>query len=195
MLNLITVDRPLTVNGNIYTNAEQAYKALKGTKGVITATLNTTTQNKDATENKQDKDTKVDKYKETFRIHVKKWMTEKSSPTFDFMKKWNNDIPMPLVIMKGNIVDETKGMYKMRLHATPEPSTHCFKCGRKLTHAVSVLYGIGPECGEHFHINPLDSKEDLDREMDKIKQRMSEMKWEGWIIKSAIKDMEVVDAD
>ena len=30
-------------------------------------------------------------------VTVKKYMTKKSTPSFEFMKKWNNDIPMPSI--------------------------------------------------------------------------------------------------
>lgn len=36
-----------------------------------------------------------------YRITVKKYMTKPSTPGFDFMSKWNHDIPMPLCTMVG----------------------------------------------------------------------------------------------
>lgn len=39
-------------------------------------------------------------------------------------------------------------------HAVAERRSSCSRCGRELTHPVSVLLGIGPVCGSHFHIPP-----------------------------------------
>lgn len=212
MLNLINVDRPITVNGVEYANSREAYEKLKGFEGKVSIII-TNGDISRATPKK--KGSLLDKYNEltgeelqpveveetkpvdktVYRIKVKKWMTEPSTPAFDYMKKWNNDIPMPLMIMKGTILDETRGMLKMELHATPEPSSHCFVCGRPLSHPVSILYGIGPECGGHFHINPLNSKEELDQAMDDIRVKMSKLNWTGWIAKSAIKEMKPVSQD
>lgn len=127
-----------------------------------------------------------------YKIHVKKYMTEKSSPQFDFMSNWNNDVPMPFVIMSGTIEKETRGMYYMKLHGRAEKTSVCICCGRKLTHPVSMLYGLGPECGSHAYINPFDSEEELMSCIDEVYQKISDVKWEGWIIKSAIKEMEEV---
>ena len=55
-----------------------------------------------------------------YRITVKKYMTEPSSPGFDFMAKWNNDKPMPLRTMTGKVIQETKGMVKMQLKGLGE---------------------------------------------------------------------------
>lgn len=48
-------------------------------------------------------------------VTVKKYMTKKSTPSFEFMKKWNNDIPMPSIRMGGEKLQETRGMIKMKL--------------------------------------------------------------------------------
>jgi hypothetical protein len=43
-----------------------------------------------------------------YKVEVKAYMMRKSTPDFDFMAKWNDDIPMPLKIMYGVKVAETK---------------------------------------------------------------------------------------
>ena len=48
-------------------------------------------------------------------VTVKKYMTKKSTPSFEFMKKWNNDIPMASIRMRGEKLQETRGMIKMKL--------------------------------------------------------------------------------
>ena len=85
------------------------------------------------------------------RITVKSYMTQKSTPTFDFMSKWNNDIPMPLRVMYGTKIEETRGMVKMQLHgdilANEGPVDVCMKCGKLITNKVSRYFGMGPVCG------------------------------------------------
>lgn len=51
-----------------------------------------------------------------YKITVKKYMTEPSTPSFDFMQKWNNNTPMPLSTMFGTEVKQTRGMVYMQLH-------------------------------------------------------------------------------
>lgn len=205
MLNLIKVNRPIKVDGVEYASSQAAYEQLKQQEGQITIVIPPASNNQEKQAKKRDL---LETYKRMtgeqlefdlpekqaiYRIKVKKYMTEKSSPGFDFMRQWNNNNPMPLVIMKGKILEETKGMYKMELFATPEPSTHCLKCGRELKHPVSVLYGIGPECGGHFHINPFNSEQELQQHWEELKEKMSKLKWTGWVIKSAIKEMTLLE--
>lgn len=128
----------------------------------------------------------------SYKIKVKKYMTEKSSPSFDFMKSWNNDVPMPFVIMTGTVERETRGMYLMKLHARAEQMDVCMCCGRPLTNPISKLYGLGPECGSHAYINPFSSVEELNEHLDEVKQKIANVTWEGYVIKSAIKEWEEV---
>ena len=51
----------------------------------------------------------------SYKITVKKYMTEPSTSNFDFQDKWNNGKPMPLCIMQGEVIKETRGMYYMKL--------------------------------------------------------------------------------
>lgn len=121
-----------------------------------------------------------------YRVTVKKYMTEKSVPGFDFMVKWNNDNPMPLRTMVGTIEKETKGMVFMKLHGQAEPVVRCMRCGRLLTNPVSQHYGIGPEC-----MSKLGFVCDID-DVDTIKKKLVGITWEGWIIRSAITEREEV---
>lgn len=52
---------------------------------------------------------------ETYNVKVKDYMTRESSSTFDFMLKWNNNIPMPDTVARGIVLEETRGMFKMKL--------------------------------------------------------------------------------
>lgn len=125
---------------------------------------------------------------EMHKIEVKSYMLKKSSPDFDFMAKWNNDIPMPLKVMVGTIVKETKGMVYMKLHGDifSEKTCTCMKCGRPLTNPVSQYFGIGPECGGHNYVNPFNSDEELKQAVAQYKAKLNKLTWEGWVIKSAI---------
>lgn len=52
-----------------------------------------------------------------YSIFVKQYMTEPSTPNFDFQDKWNNGVPMPQCKMEGEVIKETRGMYYMELKA------------------------------------------------------------------------------
>ena len=125
---------------------------------------------------------------EMHKIEVKSYMLKKATPDFDFMQKWNNDVPMPLKIMVGTVVKETKGMVYMKLHGDifEEKTCHCMKCGKLLTNPVSQYFGIGPECGGHNYVNPFDSEEELKQAVASYKAKLNNLTWEGWIIKTAI---------
>jgi hypothetical protein len=62
------------------------------------------------------------------------------------------------------------------------------KCGRELTNPVSQYFGIGPECGGHNYINPFETEEELKAAVKDMQEQLKEIKWTGWIIKSAIEE-------
>lgn len=128
-------------------------------------------------------------------VTVKKYMTQPSTPEFDFMAKWNNDNPMPLRTMVGRRVKETPGMVYMELHGDiiAEKTTTCMCCGRKLTNPVSQYFGIGPECGHHNYVNPFDTDEELQEAVSQYRKQLQNITWTGWVIKSAIAKEEPVD--
>ena len=128
----------------------------------------------------------------SYKITVKKYMTEPATISFDFMSKWNDDKPMPFVIMQGEVVKETRGMYYMNLQAKAEKTSRCLCCGKPLTNKISMLYGLGPECGQHAYINPFDSEEELNEHLHEVQDKISQIKWSGWVIKSAIKEWEEI---
>ena len=125
---------------------------------------------------------------EIVRITVKPYMLKKATPEFDFMKKWNNDNPMPLRTMIGTVVKETRGMVYMKLHGDiyADKICTCMKCGRVLTNPVSQYFGIGPECGGHNYIHPFNTDAELREAVAKYRAELQSLTWEGWIIKSAI---------
>lgn len=120
-------------------------------------------------------------------VRVKRWMTQKTTDdSFDFMRHWNQNIPMPMRVMRGRVLSETRGMLYMELRACPMETDYCMRCGKPLTHPVSKLYGLGPECGGHYHINPFETEEELHSAIEEVKQKLNNIVWTGWIAKSGV---------
>ena len=133
---------------------------------------------------------------DVYRVTVRQYMTRKSSSDFDFMAKWNNDIPMPLRTMVGTLEKETPGMVYMKLHGdiVSKVTQYCMKCGKQITNPVSQFFGMGPECGGHHYVNPFSSDEEQTAAVERYrKEYLQQIKWEGWIIKSAVTEMEVFE--
>ena len=115
------------------------------------------------------------------RIKGRQWLTKDCG----FNDKVNKSIPVPMRTMHGKILDESPKMYQVELEGRPEPSSECLHCGRTLTHPVSVLYGVGPECGKHYYITSMTEAE-LKANMEDIRAKLAEVKWTGWIPKSSV---------
>ncbi len=129
-----------------------------------------------------------------YKITVRSYMTKKATPSFDFMAKWNNDIPMPLMTMVGTYDKETPGMYHMTLHGDilEEQTQYCLCCGKEITNPVSQYFGMGPKCGQHNYVNPFNTEEELKSAVKEYRKKLNNMVWEGWVIKSAITDMQEI---
>lgn len=120
-------------------------------------------------------------------VRVKRWMTQATKDDgFDFMRHWNKNIPMPMRVMRGRVLSETRGMLYMDLHACPLKTDYCMKCGKPLSHPVSRLYGLGPECGGHYHINPFNTEEELNSAIEDVQRKLNNVTWTGWIAKSGV---------
>lgn len=130
-----------------------------------------------------------------YRVQVKRWMTNYN--TFmdgdSFLMKANPS-PMPMCIMYGKKLNETSKMVQMELYADikEEKSNICMKCGKKLTNDISKYFGIGPECGNHHYTNPFNTKEELHKAIEEIKIKLKKIKWTGWIMKSAIINLDLI---
>lgn len=183
----------MIVNGMDVTDVESIIASLKNGDTVSIILNAIPVQNQEVSAAQQTRVTSNDmRVNRSYIIKVREYMTKPSSPNFDFHAKWNNNIPMPFRIMKGRVLKETRGMVMMDCIAVPLKTDVCMRCGRRLTHPVSRLYGIGPECGGHAHINPFDTEEELFAALDKVKEQLSQIKWRGWIIKSGIIEVEEV---
>lgn len=173
------------INGVLYDSVEDARKIVSTNKIVVDSIL-LHTEHKNAEKRKI---TQFESNPEQYVITVKQYMTKKSSPSFDFMSKWNNDNPMPLRTMIGTVERETNGMVYMKLHGDiiAEQIQCCMKCGKPITNPVSQFFGMGPECGGHNYVNPFETEEELKSVVeDYRKNYLQKITWEGWIIKSAI---------
>lgn len=120
------------------------------------------------------------------KITVKAYMTKPAKPGFDFMEKFNNNNPMPLRTMVGYAEKETRGMVYMHLHGAAEQTITCMCCGKELTNPISRHYGIGPVCMSKVGIVA-----DIN-DVEGIKEKLVDVTWEGWVIKSAITEEEEV---
>ena len=50
---------------------------------------------------------------------------------------------------------------------------------------------MGPECGNHNYVNPFNSETELNEAINQYKdETLSKINWCGWVIKSAITEME-----
>ena len=129
----------------------------------------------------------------SYKITVKKYMTEPATANFDFQDKWNNGKPMPLCIMQGEVIKETRGMYYMKLQGKAEHTSKCLVCGKKLTNPISKLYGIGPECSEKVGLIRIESEDDAKEKLEHVMAQIDDITWVGWVIRSSIKHYELVD--
>ncbi len=176
------------IDGTEYKSIQDAMSVLKTIKDDIHIKL--LSNNKDA--NMSVTDTSKDVSSDTlereteYQITVKKYMTMKATPDFDFMLKWNNDKPMPMRIMQGTVEKETKGMVYMKLHGLAKPTITCYCCGKELTNPISRHYGIGPIC-----LSKLGIIRDIE-DVENIREDLVNITWEGWIIKSSITERKEV---
>lgn len=181
------------VNGTVYESSADAYDKLKDFTGAIEVKFNFEGKGQATTE----APVQMNDVVEIFRFEVRQYMTKKASPGFDFMKKWNNDNPMPLRVMFGEILEETKGMVKVRVQGRAEKdSSKCMHCLRELTNPISMIYGIGPICGGHGYFATDYTKQKVDDREQIFKQADAELRkvtWEGWIIRSAISSKTLVE--
>lgn len=181
---------PVEVNGTLYDSINAVNLADIKTLGEINIKLLHTEKIENKGNTSENRAVDVTEY----QITVKRYMTQKASATFDFMEKWNNNIPMPLRTMVGTVEKETRGMVYMKLHGDiiEERVCSCMKCGRVLTNPVSQYFGIGPECGGHNYVHPFNTDEELKAAVDAYKKQLRDIKWEGWVIKSAITERKEV---
>jgi hypothetical protein len=195
MLNVLNYDGKLTVNGVEYNSSADALNALLNYAGDVTVEINVA-KAPSASVTATDVPDEPAKDEQTYRLKVRQYMTRKGSPEFDFMEKFNANVPMPLRVMYGQILSETKGMYRMSLYAKAERSeitktVSCMRCGRELKNPTSKLYGIGPEC-INYTLGTFSDDGDPDDVYERADNTLQTVRWTGWVIKSAIESMDKV---
>ena len=178
------------INGVHYDSINEAISHYTAKNGAVSIRL---TNKRDLPREK--KQTPIESINVEKKITVKAYMTRPATVDFDFMERYNNNIPMPLRTMVGTVVKETPGMVYMNLHGdiTSERTMYCMKCRRQITNPVSQYFGMGPECGGHNYVNPFYSKEELQRAVVEYKKKLKEITWSGWVIKSAIIEEEIIE--
>lgn len=176
------------INGQPYSDIQTAMASFKAVKGEICIKLYPQNETRQESHSGASQPIVAVGNSNEVRITVKKYMTEKATPSFDFMAKWNNDNPMPYRTMTGWAEKETKGMVYMHLHGDiwTERIFTCMCCGRQLTNPVSQYFGIGPECGGHNYTHPFGSDKELKDAVNAYRKQLQSVTWEGWVVKSAI---------
>ena len=181
----------ISINGEEFENGQALINAQKSFSGPICIRLQPKGVKRHIDENtKPEQHITEQKTEQMYAITVKKYMTEKAVPGFDFMANWNNNNPMPLRTMIGYVTKETKGMVYMKLHGdiVEKISQRCLCCGKPITNNVSKYFGMGPVCGNHNYVNPFTTEEELKAAVADYRTKLRNITWEGWIIKSAITD-------
>jgi len=183
------------INGQKFDSVDDAYTTLlelnQSCSSVVLHALS-----EDATERKNSRLESVPDV--LYKVTVRQYMTKPANSNFDFMKKWNNNIPMPLRTMVGTIEKETAGMVYMKLHGdiTSRVTQYCMRCGKPITNPVSQFFGMGPECGGHHYVNPFETEEELRIAIEDYRRNyLQRIVWEGWIIKSAIIEQEEIRSE
>lgn len=172
------------VDGTKYESISDAIRAFKPHDGDIHIILHSANKNANTSENRV-----VQSESDEVIINVKKYMTQKATADFDFMSRWNHDVPMPMRTMQGKQIKETRGMAYYSLHGYAKETITCLCCGKELTNPISRAYGIGPIC-----LGKIGIVRDIE-DVKSIKEDLVKIKWEGWIIKSAILNKEEIKGE
>ena len=114
--------------------------------------------------------------------------TERVITVRQFMTRVESN-PMPMRTMVGKIKRETAKAYYMELHGQALPVVTCMRCGKTLTNPVSRHYGLGIECLSKVGIVADES------DIENIKEAMVDIKWCGYVPKSAILENEIFDSN
>lgn len=112
MLERLKWNGPVEFQGKTYDSFEQAEQVLRGVTGDVCIVFKAP---------KKPRDTIRDNSRERMlRITVCRYMTRPSTPNFTFHDRRNQGVPMPERTMEGTVIDETAGMFKMRLRGTED---------------------------------------------------------------------------
>lgn len=80
-----------------------------------------------------------------------------------------------------DIERQTQKAIKVKGRGTIDAHVGCMMCGRELTHPVSRVLGIGPECGKHFYDVEL-----TEANIEQLKQMIVDTAVDTWIPKKCV---------
>jgi len=121
-----------------------------------------------------------------YEVTVRAYMAQPDRMNFHFHAKFNGGVPMPFRTMRGRVINRTEKMVKMDLYAYPTATNECLCCKRRITHPISRMYGVGPDCAQLFNIPRYESRDDLVDNMKNLRKQMKKIVWSGYIPNSAI---------
>ena len=97
------------------------------------------------------------------------------------LTKWIADQKGLPRYLSGVIVRETEKAILFKGCGKLLPRDRCMACGRELSNPVSIKYGIGIQCGEHWGIDPEgESHEEIIKKLEQL------MDFETWLPKSQV---------
>ncbi len=88
--------------------------------------------------------------------------------------------------MEGVIQRETRNAILFSGQGFAEERVHCMRCSRQLTHPSSRLVGFGPICCGHLGIHWPTKDVLTPEELQAVRAKIAEIRWEGWLPKSQI---------
>lgn len=101
---------------------------------------------------------------------------------------------IPRCFVAVQLLETARGAVYLYGHGASDPTGRCCQCGRTLTHPVSILVGIGPECGGHWWdesvLGPYGMTE---AHIDRLRTMVTDRLVDTWIPKAAIKSCDPVD--
>ncbi len=111
-------------------------------------------------------DTGLDFSGELQQFRIKPWFA-----------KDNNIFP----VFEGKVIRETQKAVLVRGRAMTTPSSRCRHCNREIAHPVSIKYGLGIICGEHYGVDPSGES------VESIRARLAvETAFEKWMPKAVV---------
>lgn len=176
----------LTVNNKKFESVEDARRAFSDYKGGLTIILNPAIDGNSTIKKDIDKDT-------IYQITVRKYMTNYGSDFF--LNGMNKQGPMPYITMVGQKLSETEKLVKMKcwVELSTQRVSTCIRCGRPLTNPISQYLSLGPECGAAEHMKLIQNGVSVDLVRKQLQEKLNKITWTGWIIKTAIKDVKVIE--
>lgn len=95
-----------------------------------------------------------------------------------------NNLPASFTAIR---VRETQKAVWVYGHGSADPTGHCARCGRTLTHPGSILIGIGPECLGDWGARDIKMDNMNEGEKQYLRSLISSQSVDSWIPKSCIK--------